>query len=210
MLIFMNELLSEKKLLEAPGDEDAGDDKDKYQLGELESDPGGGPEDTGGGEDDPGNEDEPDAGGDEEPAMGEEGGDETDTAGDEPGADDTGSDDASTENPATSVNKDDKETTKKLSLFYQFKELIGIIDTLLTTVKNVRFTDVQITAECNYIIEKLEYLKDQVEFSLVHKLVKEEYKIMLKLFFYFKYQLRDYVNLTEKLFDASKQIKTNQ
>lgn len=139
----------------------------------------------------------------------EEGTDEEDTGEEDDTGEDTddqdmGSGEESTEDPSLSsgvtVVKQKDENLKKYKLIDQYKELLNSINIVTRTLSDTQFENPDFQEEQEYVLDKFRDLLEKINFTITVKFLKDTYQILLKLFFYFKYQLKDILTLTQSLY----------
>lgn len=203
--------LRKSLLSEAPAD----DKTDDYQLDDTDTnspdDEGDNPAPDKGGDDSKG--DTSSDGGDDyqmddsDPNPDDSNGDTGDDSGDGSGDDgtDTGDDSADDGSADDSGDEADEDTDnennlKKLVLLAQFKELSTLSNNLLVSVENLdKNNDYHNDENMEYLQNKLDDLKSKLSFTLTHKFLTSDYKELLKLFYYFKFNLNDLANFAENL-----------
>lgn len=93
------------------------------------------------------------------------------------------------------------EKEKKLILLNQYKNLISVLNNLKSSVDDqlLSRSDFNNNLYIDYLSKNINTMKDRINFILIEKFLTDSYENLLKMFFYFKYQLVDMVELYKNL-----------
>lgn len=93
------------------------------------------------------------------------------------------------------------EKEKKLILLSQYKNLISVLNNLKSSVDDqlLSRSDFNNNLYIDYLSKNINTMKDRINFILIEKFLTDSYENLLKMFFYFKYQLVDMVELYKNL-----------
>jgi len=179
----------------ATPDDTTDEDTDNYQLDNADT------------EDDTSDNDMGDNTGDDTMGGGNDMGDDTMGGGNDMG-DDTmgGGNDMGDGNDIGDDMDSDVETDvddsklKKYILLNQFKEISTLINNFSLSIENLTKKAEYINDEnIDYLQSKIEDLKQKMSFVITKKFLKADYKELLKIFYYFKFNLNDLTNFAENL-----------
>jgi hypothetical protein len=112
---------------------------------------------------------------------------------------DAEADDAAVEE-APDAEADEGERLRKLVLLNQYKEMSTVINGLSVSLVNLeRRAEFNNDEDLEYLQAKLDDLKSKISFTVQTKFLKSDYQELLKLFYFFKFNLNDLAEFAEKL-----------